>query len=78
MEIFEYIYLRIGFLVDEKFLLIIYDCIEKVEESLIVRYWDYLLENFYIKDEIGKVGGFLSIVFNYVLKVVNYFIFFYC
>ncbi|MBF4218522.1 site-specific integrase, partial [Vibrio anguillarum] len=74
-EIPEHTHPRTGLLVDEKSPLTIYDCTEKVEESPIVRYRDYLLENLYTKDETGKVGGSPSTASNYVLKVVNYFIF---
>ncbi|MBF4312644.1 site-specific integrase, partial [Vibrio anguillarum] len=66
-EIPEHTHPRTGLLVDEKSPLTIYDCTEKVEESPIVRYRDYLLENLYTKDETGKVGGSPSTASNYVL-----------
>jgi integrase len=74
-EIPEHTHPRTGLLVDKKCPLTIYDCTDKVEESPIVRYRDYLLENLYTRDENGKVGGSPSTASNYVLKVVNYFIF---
>ncbi len=74
-EIPEHTHQRTGLLVDEKSPVTIYDCTEKVEESPIVRYRDYLLENLYTKNENGKVDGSPSTASNYVLKVVNYFIF---
>ena len=70
-EIPEHTHPRTGLLVDEKSPLTIYDDTEKVEESPIVRYRDYLLENLYTKDETGKIGGSPSTASNYVLKVVN-------
>lgn len=74
-EIPEHIHQRTGFHVKAKPRLTIYDCSEKVEDSPIVKYRDYLLENLYTKDEKGKVGGSPATASNYVLKVVNYFIF---
>ncbi|GAC05736.1 MULTISPECIES: tyrosine-type recombinase/integrase [Paraglaciecola] len=74
-EIPEHNHKRTGKLVEEKHKLTIYDCTEKVEESPIIRYRDYLLENVYTEDESGKIGGSPSTASNYVLKVVNYFIF---
>ncbi len=75
MEIPEHINPRTGSVVKEKLPLTIYDCTEKVEESPVVRYRDYLLENLYTVDENGKIGGSPSTASNYVLKVVAYYTF---
>ncbi|CAH8213853.1 MULTISPECIES: tyrosine-type recombinase/integrase [Vibrio] len=73
LEIPEHTDPRTGVLVEEKRPLTIYDCTEKVEESPVVRYRDYLLENLYIKDENGKIGGSPNTASSYVLKVVAYY-----
>ncbi|MCJ0813949.1 site-specific integrase [Vibrio vulnificus] len=77
MVIPEHINPRTGSAVEEKLPLTIYDCTEKVEESPVVRYRDYLLENLYTVDEDGKIGGSPSTASNYVLKVVAYYTFLY-
>lgn len=74
-EIPEHNHKRTGKLVEDKHKLTIYDCTEKVEESPITRYRDYLLENVYTEDESGKIGNSPSTASSYVLKVVSYFIF---
>ncbi|MBF4436838.1 site-specific integrase, partial [Vibrio anguillarum] len=66
---------RTGVLIEEKRPLTIYDCTEKVEESPIVRYRDYLLENLYTEDENGKIGGSPNTASSYVLKVVAFYTF---
>lgn len=75
MEIPEHINPRTGVRVEEKLPLTIYDCTERVEESPVVRYRDYLLENLYTEDENGKIGGSPHTASSYVLKVVAYFTF---
>lgn len=64
---------RTGVLVEEKHRTTIYDCTDKIEESQVVKYRDYLLENIYTEDENGKIGGSPSTASNYVLKVVSYY-----
>ncbi|NRB69149.1 MAG: site-specific integrase [Vibrio sp.] len=64
---------RTGVLIEEKLPLTIFDCTEKVEESPVVRYRDYLLENLYTEDENGKIGGSPNTASSYVLKVVAYY-----
>ena len=66
---------RTGLLVEEKRRLTIYDCTDKVEESPIVKYRDYLLENIYTEDENGKIGCSPTTAASYVLKVVAYFMY---
>ncbi|EHR5321332.1 site-specific integrase [Vibrio parahaemolyticus] len=75
MEIPAHIHPRTGAVVEEKLPLTIYDCTEKVEESPVVRYRDYLSENLYTVDENGKIGGSPSSASNYVLRVVAYYSF---
>lgn len=62
-----------GVLIKEKRSLTIYDCTDKVEESPVVGFRDYLLENVYTKDENGKISGSPSTASNYVLKVIAYY-----
>nr|CAA33478.1 unnamed protein product [Vibrio cholerae] len=57
LEIPEHIDPRTGVLVERKRSLQYMTATEKIEESPVVRYRDYLLENLYIKDENGKIGG---------------------
>ena len=64
---------KIGVLVEDKHRLTIYDCTEKVEESPIVKYRDYLLENIYTEDENGKIGGSPNTASSYVLKIIAYY-----
>lgn len=73
IEIPEHTDPRTGILVEEKRPLTVYDCTEKVEESPVVRYRDYLLENLYTEDENGKIGGSSNTASSYVLKVVAYY-----
>nr|MBF4448953.1 site-specific integrase [Vibrio anguillarum] len=74
-EIPEHTDKRTGVLIEEKLPLTIFDCTEKVEESPIVRYRDYLLENLYTEDENGKIGGSPNTASSYVLKVVAFYTF---
>lgn len=66
---------RTGVLVAAKYRSTIYDCTNKIEESQVVKYRDYLLENLYTQDENGKLGGSPNTATNYVLKVVAYYTF---
>ncbi|HHC7129961.1 TPA: tyrosine-type recombinase/integrase [Vibrio parahaemolyticus] len=55
--------------------LTIYDCTEKIEDSPVVKYRDYLLDNIYTVDENGKLGNSPNTASSYVLKIVAYFTF---
>ncbi len=59
--------------IDGKDPLTIYDCTEKVEDSPVVKYRDYLLDNIYTVDENGKLGSSPNTASSYVLKIVAYF-----
>lgn len=66
---------KTGIFVEDKHRLTIYDCTAKIEESPIVKYRDYLLENIYTEDENGKIGGSPNTASSYVLKVIAYYIY---
>lgn len=75
MEIPAHSHLKTGGYVEKKPKLSIYSCTEKVEESPIVKYRDFLLEHVYSEDENGKISGAPSTAASYVLKIVSYYIY---
>jgi integrase len=77
MPIPEHVNLKTGLVVEDKRPLTIYDCTEKLEDSPVVRFRDYLLEHLYTADENGKICGAPSTASNYVLKIVAYYSFLY-
>ncbi len=77
MTIPEHVNLKTGLVVEDKRPLTIYDCTEKLEDSPVVRFRDYLLEHLYTADENGKICGAPSTASNYVLKIVAYYSFLY-